>query len=38
MAVHGYGIYGTAYPNNSLNHGVRVTKEVSDAFFAWRAL
>ena len=38
MAVHGYGIYGTVYPNNSLNHGVRVTKEVSDAFFAWRAL
>ena len=38
MAVHGYGIYGTTYPTNSLNHGVRVTREVSDAFFAWRAL
>ena len=29
MAVHGYGIYGATYPNNSLNHGVRMTKEVS---------
>ena len=37
MAVHGYGLYGS-YPTSSYNHGVRVTKEVSDAFFAWRAL
>jgi len=37
MAVHGYGTYG-AYPTGSYNHGVRVTKEVSDTFFAWRAL
>jgi glutamyl endopeptidase len=38
MAVHGYGIYGATYPTSSLNHGVRVTREVSDAFFAWRTL
>jgi glutamyl endopeptidase len=37
MAVHGYGTYG-AYPNGSYNHGVRITKEVSDTFFAWSAL
>jgi len=37
MAVHGYGTYG-AYPTGSYNHGVRITKEVSDTFFAWRAL
>jgi glutamyl endopeptidase len=37
MAVHAYGIYDT-YPNNTWNHGTRVTKQVSDAFFAWRAL
>ncbi|HEY8092545.1 MAG TPA: trypsin-like serine protease [Acidimicrobiales bacterium] len=37
MAVHGYGTYGS-YPTSSYNHGVRVTKEVSDAFFAWRTL
>jgi glutamyl endopeptidase len=37
MAVHGYGTYG-AYPTSSYNHGVRITKEVSDTFFAWRAL
>jgi glutamyl endopeptidase len=37
MAVHGYGTYG-AYPTGSYNHGVRITKEVSDTFFAWRNL
>jgi hypothetical protein len=37
MAVHGYGTYGS-YPDSSFNHGVRVTKEVSDAFFSWRTL
>ena len=37
MAVHGYGTYG-GYPTGSYNHGVRITKEVSDTFFAWRAL
>ena len=37
MAVHGYGTYGS-YPTGSYNHGVRITKDVSDTFFAWRAL
>jgi glutamyl endopeptidase len=37
MAVHGYGLYGS-YPNNTWNHGARVTKDVSDAFLAWRSL
>ena len=37
MAVHAYGVYGT-FPNSTYNHGTRVTKEVSDAFFAWRLL
>jgi glutamyl endopeptidase len=37
MAVHGYGTYG-GYPTGSFNHGVRITKDVSDTFFAWRAL
>ena len=38
MAVHGYGTYGSVYPAGTFNHGVRITKEVSDTFFAWRAL
>jgi glutamyl endopeptidase len=37
MAVHGYGTYGS-YPTGSFNHGVRVTREVSDTFFSWRTL
>jgi glutamyl endopeptidase len=37
MAVHGYGTYGS-YPTSSFNHGVRVTKDVSDTFFAWRGM
>jgi glutamyl endopeptidase len=37
MAVHGYGTYGS-YPTSAWNHGVRVTKDVSDTFFAWRVL
>jgi glutamyl endopeptidase len=37
MAIHAYGL-SAAYPDNTYNHGTRITKEVSDALFAWRAL
>jgi glutamyl endopeptidase len=38
MAVHAYGVGGGTYPDNTYNHGARITRAVSDALFYWTGL